>query len=114
MYHIAVIMVISLTGSQTLYPGAYVAEHAGVCKPAAQCTSDGDEGGNEKDRMELTIPGRGKYYIYTDTRCKLPLYPMYLITLVIRQLVTLNISTTLTTRISTGCRKKTLAPIESS
>ncbi|KAG4427069.1 hypothetical protein IFR05_017448, partial [Cadophora sp. M221] len=40
-----------LMATETLHPGAYVAEHAGVCKPVAQCTNEGDKGGNEKDRM---------------------------------------------------------------
>jgi hypothetical protein len=65
----AVVVVISLTEFQRLKPGNYVAEHAGICKPAAECGDDEDEE-DEEDRMEISIPGEGKYYIYQDEKCK--------------------------------------------
>ena len=61
-------------------PGNYVAEHAGICKPAEECSDDGDkeDDEDEKDRMEISIPGKRKHYIYQDEKCKniLP-YPIY-------------------------------------
>jgi hypothetical protein len=65
----AVVVMISLTDFQLLNPGDYVASHAGICKPAAECSDDEDEE-DEEDRMEISIPGEGKYYIYQDEKCK--------------------------------------------
>jgi hypothetical protein len=81
MYYIAEIMLICLTESQKLNPGDYVAEHAGVCRREEQCTKDGETGNQsrkEKDRMELVIPGGGKWLIYQESKCKPPLPIAYI------------------------------------
>jgi uncharacterized protein YeeX (DUF496 family) len=68
MYYITKIILVYLTESQKLNPGNYITEYTRVYRRKEQYIKDRETGKNksrnEKDRIELIIPGRGKWLIY--------------------------------------------------